>query len=47
MDGRSEFDYSCGERRTGTLIAMVFVLIIDEDDDDDDLDRKSRRRPSI
>ncbi|CAF4858511.1 unnamed protein product, partial [Rotaria sp. Silwood2] len=37
---RPEFDNLCGERGTGTLIAMVSVLIADKDDDDDDLDHK-------
>jgi hypothetical protein len=46
IDDRSEFDSLCGERGTGTLIAMMFVLIVDEDDDEDDLDRKFRSRPS-
>ncbi len=44
IDEPPEFDSFCGEQGTGTLIGMVFVLIIDADDDD--LDRKFRIRPN-
>ena len=36
IDKRPDFDSLRGERGTGTLIAMLFVVITEEVDDDDD-----------